>query len=902
MAAIMAKQEKAQLLDHLTPRETDVLHQLARGLSNREIAQSLDITLNTTKWYLRQIYDKLGAQRRTEAVMIAREIGLLDQGDTQAAVSSSKHNLPYPTTTFIGRSQELADLENLLQRPDVRLITVTGTGGVGKTRLALEVARRQVGVFEDGVYFIPLATLQKPGELFQIVGSALDLKFHGTADAREQVLGYLRQREVLLVLDNFEHLLDEGAHLVGDMLIAIPALQILCTSRQRLNLRGETVFSISGLDYPGWQPGEFSRYGAVQLFMQRARLADPQIKHSDHTLQKVVHICRLVEGMPLAIELVANWIPSLSLSEISAQVESSLDILMAELHDLPQRQQSIRAVFEHSWKLLDEHEKDVFSKLGVFTGSFSLDASQAVANAPLRVIARLLSKSLLRRDRQSNRYDMHLLVRKFAREKLSALGAEQETSHRHAMFFSRFLAKQLPLLKGGGQTRAMEQIKAEYDNCYAAWLWAIDRERGEIIGEMMDVLYLFLHFQAWNEVGTELFQRAREQWPAHTANASRIAGRLSVRFPSVSDPEARTVTLQRGLAIAEHCVDLSEIAFCQRELGLQVGHRGPDDTATIQRGLRLLRTSLQNHRELGDPYYEAQLLDDIRWCYTRLHDRRARIHYAKQSFEKRKEIGDVIGLGRAVSGYYTAIVFDGNPDQAIQLVKETYAMGSQQDNHFLMAEMRILQGFHLMMYLGELDRAKPLLEDALRIARQINYEYGRRFAQLLLATITCVRDEDAEEAIQLIHDALPDDRTMNAETVYFLNGTMAYLAYSALQNDHAQLASRLRPMWRLLRNQKPTADKLWLLVYASLGLLIYAALVLTHRGDTTHAVRLLSLSVKHEMTMGFVERLLEWAPIRDLQVSLRQELGAATYDALWGEGKSLDLSKTVRGLAQVLGE
>jgi hypothetical protein len=143
---------------------------------------------------------------------------------------------------------------------------------------------------------------------------------------------------------------------------------------------------------------------------------------------------------------------------------------------------------------------------------------------------------------------------------------------------------------------------------------------------------------------------------------------------------------------------------------------------------------------------------------------------------------------------------------------------------------------------------------------------------------------------------------MNLETVYFLNGTMAYLAYSALQSDHAQLASRLRPMWRLLRNQKPTVDKLWLLVYASLGLLIYAALVLTHRGDTMHAVRLLSLSVEHEMTMGFVERLLEWAPIRDLQASLRQELGAPTYDALWEEGKSLDLGETMRELAQALDE
>jgi tetratricopeptide (TPR) repeat protein len=312
------------------------------------------------------------------------------------------------------------------------------------------------------------------------------------------------------------------------------------------------------------------------------------------------------------------------------------------------------------------------------------------------------------------------------------------------------------LLKGGGQTRAMEQIKAEYVNCYAAWLWAIDQERGEIVDEMIDALDLFLHFQAWDEVGTELFQLAREQWPAHTANAARIAGRLSVRFPAVSDPEARIVTLQRVLTIAEDGANLSEIAFCQRELGLQVGHRGPDDTATIQRGLRILQTSLQNYRELGDPYYEAQLLDDIRWCYTRLHDRLSRIQFAKQSIDKRKEIGDVMGLGRAVSGYYTAIVFDGNPDQAIQLVKETYALGSQQDNHFLMAEMRILQGFHLMMYLGELDRAKPLLEDALRIARQINYEYGRRFAQLLLATIACVSDEDAEGAIRLIHDALPE--------------------------------------------------------------------------------------------------------------------------------------------------
>ncbi len=879
MAAIMAKQEKVQLLDHLTPRETDVLHQLARGLPNREIAQSLDITLNTTKWYLRQIYDKLGAQRRTEAVMIAREIGLLDQDDTQAAVSSSKHNLPYPTTPFIGRSQELADLEDLLQRPDVRLITVTGMGGVGKTRLALEVARRQVGIFEDGVYFIPLATLQKPGELFQIVGSALDLKFHGTADAREQVLGYLRQREVLLVLDNFEHLLDEGAHLVGDMLMAIPALQILCTSRQRLNLGGETVFSISGLDYPGWQPGELSRYGAVQLFMQRARLADPQIKHSDHTLQKVAHICRVVEGMPLAIELVVNWIPSLSLSEISAQVESSLDVLVAELHDLPQRQQSIRAVFEHSWKLLDEHEQDVFSKLGVFTGSFSLDAAQAVANAPLRVIARLLSKSLLRRDRQSNRYDMHPLVRKFAREKLSALGAEQETSHRHAVFFSRFLAKQLPLLKGGGQTQAMEQIKVEYDNCHAAWLWAIDRERGEIIDEMIDALYLFLHFQSWDEVGTELFQRAREQWPAHTANAVRIAGRLSVRFLSVFDPEARTVTLQRGLAIAEDCADLSEIAFCQCELGLQVGHRTSDEPEVIQRGLKYLETSLRSYQELGDRYYEAQVLDNIGWCYTLLDDHESREEFSEQSAALRREVGDVFGLPGALAGLIFS-TSQARADNAAQLLDEAYTAARQTNNRFTLALLSTTKSA-LLVQQGDLERALRSAQESVAMANEINHDFIRTFSLLTIAQIKCIRDGDYDRSIELIHTAMPTDEKLYSTSEFMTNGTMAYVFYYASTGNYEQLKFHLRPLWALTRR----LGSLALLVIPPIAILIAAS------GHKERAAECLGFGFTHRLAP--VRMFEQWKALTEFRAALQQELGTEAYNAAWERGKALDLETVV---------
>src|SRR5262249_45381113 len=283
----------------------------------------------------------------------------------------SRHTpLPLPPTPLIGRESELAELGALLENPAYRLITIVGPGGIGKTRLALASATDQIDAFAHRVYFVPLAPLRSSEFLVPAIADALGLAFSGREDPRAQLLNYLRGKELLLVLDNFDHLL-EGAELLVDILRRATAVSILVTSRERLNLQGEWVFDIAGLQVPAAdQIDGVEGYSAVALFLQRAHKVHARFTFGAAEKRAVARICRLVEGMPLGIELAAAWVRALSCAEIAQEIEQSLGFLTTSLRDVPERHRSLLAVFDHSWRLLSADERGVFRKLSVFRGGF----------------------------------------------------------------------------------------------------------------------------------------------------------------------------------------------------------------------------------------------------------------------------------------------------------------------------------------------------------------------------------------------------------------------------------------------------------------------------------------------------------------------------------------------------
>ncbi|MBK8025556.1 MAG: AAA family ATPase [Chloroflexi bacterium] len=325
----------------LTGRERDILSLLVQGLTNGEIADHLVLSTNTVKWYVRQLLNKLGVENRRQIVARAKALNLLG---TPVDVSIRSHNLPAPTTQFFGRSDEIAQLRRLLDDKSNRLITLIAAGGMGKTRLALATAESCLAAFSDGVYFMPLSALRTPDQLLPLIADTIGLQI--TADQRtsqQQLAHFLRDRHLLLILDNFEHLLN-GVELLIDLLEAAPHLRLLLTSRERLNVRCETLFAVGGLSYPKTVGDDgVLDYSAVQLFLECARRQNPRMSVQD--LASVVHICQMTQGMPLAVELAAAWVGLLSPAEVAAEIGRGIDFLQTNLRDVPERQRSIIAVF-----------------------------------------------------------------------------------------------------------------------------------------------------------------------------------------------------------------------------------------------------------------------------------------------------------------------------------------------------------------------------------------------------------------------------------------------------------------------------------------------------------------------------------------------------------------------------
>ena len=396
----------------LTERERAILQLVAAGMSNREIAGQLILSPTTVKWYVKQIFNKLGVHRRAEAVKMATDLSNMEIAPPESHPASG---IPTPVTPLIGREREINQIINLLDDPAVRLGTILGSGGIGKTRLALEVARWKTAQMPGQVCFAAFDAVASLSGLVQSVASAIGFRFHGSLDPGRQLFVGLRNRRLILVMDNLEHL-PEAGQFINELLSSAPRLKILATSRERLNLSAETVYSLRGLDYPT-AVGCAQDYAAFMLFMKVARCSQPAFQPDSNDMIHICRICQLVEGMPLAIELAARWVGLLDTEQIAEEIAHDINILQTTLQDLPERHRSIRSVFERSWQLLSEGEQEVFKKLSVFHGSFGRAASEQVAGATLFMLSALVDKSLLMgvgRDR----FKLHELVRQFALEKL----------------------------------------------------------------------------------------------------------------------------------------------------------------------------------------------------------------------------------------------------------------------------------------------------------------------------------------------------------------------------------------------------------------------------------------------------------------------------------------------------
>lgn len=536
-------------------------------------------------------------------------------------------NFPVQLTSFIGRQEEIGTITRLLASPACRLLTLVGTGGIGKTRLAMEAAMHLEEGFADGTYFVPLQAVAAPDALVYAIADVLDVGMYDQDKPHHQLLRYLQSRHLLLILDNFEHLL-EGIDLIVDMLQQAPHVKLVVTSREVLRLQGEHIYEVDGFALPE---------EAIDLFTIRAR----QVRHHfvlDDNRQHVTRICQLVGYMPLAIELAASWIRLLSCDVIAAEIAKNIDFLATNLHDVPPRHRSMRAVFDQSWRLLSEDEQRVFCRLSVLRGAFTREAAESIAEAHLPLLESLVSQSLLRVDPQGH-YTLHELLRQYAEERLRRDPIDcTQTQERHSQYYLGLVRGLDRKIKGREQIAALDEMEFALDNIQQAWRYAIEHRYADLIAPAAECLMLYHQMRCRLAEGYETFALAvdrfkgdqdnirlyalllmnkiwfsifnakdnRESVAELTDQLKEIALQAQMRgtaampfsqFHRLSDREQYIALVEDNLAAYRARGDEWGVAWLRHHLGSYAYYGGARDA---ERAKQLLTESLGSFERLGD--------------------------------------------------------------------------------------------------------------------------------------------------------------------------------------------------------------------------------------------------------------------------------------------------------------
>jgi predicted ATPase/DNA-binding CsgD family transcriptional regulator len=608
--------------DGLSEREVEIVRLLDESLSDREIADRLVMTVNTIKWYNRQIYSKLGVGSRIQAITRARSLGLLDSGEAGESTSRPtppRHNLPVETTRFIGRKREVADIRRLVYT--ARLLTLTGPPGTGKTRLSIHVAWELTPSFPDGVYLVSLAPINDPALVGNAIAGAVDVAETPGQPVLETLKRALSDRQMLLVIDNFEHLLP-AAPLISELLAATTRLRVLATSREALHLYGEHEYAVPLMELPDPQSTDTAGLAAcesVALFVQRAAEVQPDFELTPENGLDIAKICVRLEGLPLAIELAAARVKLMPPKTLLARLNNRLDTLIGGPRDVPPRQQTLRRTIDWSYNLLSDEEKTLFARLAVFRGGRSLEAIEAVCQPglPLDTLEgaeSLLNKSLLflqpvEADGEP-RFLMLETIYEYAGEQLEASGESDALRRRHAAYFADLAEQAAPQLRQSRFRYWQARLEADYENLRAALEWSLgggDIPTGlRLSAALRDYWIVSSHHYADGERWIRRALALAEPFaPGLRARVLCAAG-LILFYSAQWD--SRKEFLLEAAALAREAGDRHTLAW---SLILAGGYSIGKGIAEYHDALHLTEQGLALFRELGDKPGMAQALNVI---------------------------------------------------------------------------------------------------------------------------------------------------------------------------------------------------------------------------------------------------------------------------------------------------
>lgn len=711
----------------------------------------------------------------------------------QPGSPTSKHNLPAQLMPMIGREAELTTLAARLADPACRLLTLVGPGGIGKTRIALETAAAVVTNFADGVFFVSLMPLHSPIAIVGAVARSLGFVFadRGSPEA-QQLQSYLKDKAVLLVLDNVEHLLREPLRedgvsgsedvevettptlvgLIAGLLEAAPDLKIMITSRVALNALGEYLFPIRELDYPDAATAslaEVRNLAAVRLFVQGAYQRRPDFALTDANVQAVSAICRHVQGVPLAILLCTSWVNTMSVADIAAQLirepsqtsGAGQDLLETDWQNVPARQRSMRAVFEHSWRLLTEREQRIFQALSVFRGGFTQAAAQAVAGATPKDLRGLVNASLLKRE-STGRYTMHRLVQQYAESRLALdPGASHAAHDCHCAYYAAWLQRWPEDTKGPRQNEALAEMDVEISDARAAWAWAVAQGDFARINQALGGLAVYYAHRWLRQQGESACRMALERLEAmgdaeiHASGEGVLALARMLQWYSGFLPQAHALAAaERSLALLESPKLAAQDACRYKAFALtQIGDaKGVFDRAAA---IPFYEQTLALFRACGDPAMEALTLLSLGIVNSQIGHFEAARHNLEESLSISRGLKDQRGTAGAL-GQLSFVVWSlGDFGNSVRLGAEALALERETGD-----PMQIANGLWGVMQpyvhaLGWFDEARPLLEEFQTLSRDLPDLY-RAVAQgfMAWAEMYAGHYREAQIAAQLTVDRL----------------------------------------------------------------------------------------------------------------------------------------------------
>lgn len=683
-------------------------------------------------------------------------------------------NLTAKMTKIIGRESELEALGKLLIDQGKRLVTLVGPGGIGKTRLALEFAARQLvkpipeipdrvaqtNRFPDGVYFVPLESLDS----HELIWAAISLALRFKPDQGEgQLLNYLRTKKLLIVIDNLEHLLD-GIETLSHLLESAPDVYILATSREPLGLIEEQVFPLDGLEFPDpvleTDPID---YAAGKLFIQTARRQRPDFSLKVSETDTLAAICQQVEGMPLALELAASWTDSLSLSDIIAEIRTNLDFLKAKFRNVPSRHRNLRAVFDGSWDRLSQEEKSLFANLSIFRGGFTRESASRVTGATAQDIGTLVRKSLLRFNKSQGRYSTHELLRQYGEEKLKESGEPQLLLRDlHSQYYCKWIADRITpgRLKAEGQWTVLEAVSAELENIKSAWNFALGNKSYKRILDGVDGFGLYYAWRGGFKEGDRLFcsltdqleDPNQEQEPEQIFLKCQILNWQAYFLYELGDrPGAIDLLLKSWELInSTGMEELDTRAIQAYNLAIR-SLAGWWRTSTER--LKLIQQARALYRAVDHPYGLPFVLStsaNLALVTGQLADAR---RYYEESQEHYERTGNLLGKAAAMSGLGSLAFALNDYITAEKVLLEAITIAGGMQDLFRVASALLSLGC-VYLYWGKFQHARGILQscvDDFKYMRLKNYHA----ASLYYLGFACLHLGEYEQAIEYGNAALP---------------------------------------------------------------------------------------------------------------------------------------------------